>query len=121
MSKHVHYRIKSGRYNCGVGNRWPSMDITSTRSIELVTCRNCIRTAAVVKMAHLSGVEHECISKLAEAINLMASIIEDGETRDFDMGEAVLHIHALQNMVLSQAARRMYPDRYRMLGSRIGG
>jgi hypothetical protein len=33
-----------------------------------------------------------------------------------DWQEATFHIHALQNMIMSQAAARAYPERYRLLG-----
>lgn len=33
-----------------------------------------------------------------------------------DWAEAAAHIHALQQMVMSQAAARAYPDRFRLLG-----
>lgn len=37
-------------------------------------------------------------------------------TRETDINEAMHYIHALQNMVLSQAAARAYPSKYRLMG-----
>lgn len=37
---------------------------------------------------------------------------------DRDLDDAVIHIHALQNIVLSQAAARAYPEMFRLFGVR---
>lgn len=47
---------------------------------------------------------------------LLCKITGEGPTRDHDLSELVTHVHALQNAVLSQAAARAYPGRYRALG-----
>ena len=44
------------------------------------------------------------------------SIVGNEHPKIQDKAEFCFHIHALQNMVLSQAAARAYPDEYRLLG-----
>lgn len=46
----------------------------------------------------------------------LCAIIPDGPSRDNDLREACAHVHALQHMVMSQAAARAYPELYRELG-----
>lgn len=41
-----------------------------------------------------------------------------GNNHTNDKFEVMLHTHALQNMVMSQAARRKYPQSFRQLGER---
>jgi hypothetical protein len=65
----------------------------------------------------LTDAEHAAMDLLAETARAMGAVIGDGGHQAAnDMREVVLHIHALQNMILSQAAARAYPDRYRLLG-----
>lgn len=64
----------------------------------------------------LTDDEHEVIRLLAEAWNLLNQCAGSGRTRAADMGEAALHVHALQHAVMAQAAARAYPDIYRLLG-----
>lgn len=46
-------------------------------------------------------------------------IIGRGPTRAADINEFVMHIHCVQQTILSQAAGRAYPDRFRLLGTVI--
>ena len=56
----------------------------------------------------------ELLSKLSGA---MRRIIGDAHpVGKSDWAEAVADIHHLQRMVMSQAAGRAYPERYRLLG-----
>ena len=66
----------------------------------------------------LTDLEHATIDLLADLHRDMALIIGNpgAPISDHDRAEMVLHIHALQNMVLAQAAARAYPDKYRLLG-----
>lgn len=43
-------------------------------------------------------------------------ITGDGPARGADLAELAVHLHAIENTVLAQAAARAYPDRYRLLG-----
>ncbi len=56
----------------------------------------------------------ELMSKFA---GVMRRIIGDAyPVAQSDWSEAAGHIHNLQRMVMSQAAARAYPDRFRLLG-----
>lgn len=65
--------------------------------------------------------EHEVIRMLGETWNLICSVVGRGPSRDGDLNEAIHHVHALQHMVLAQAAGRAHPDRYRLLGEVLDG
>lgn len=67
----------------------------------------------------LTQAEHDAVATAALLTNQMAEIVADGPSRDSDLAEAVHHIHAVQRMILAQAAARAYPDRYRLLGSTL--
>lgn len=67
----------------------------------------------------LTDKEGEAVAALGKVAILLADIIADGPTRRADMAELYGHVHALQNAVLSQAAARQYPDRYRLLGEAL--
>ena len=67
----------------------------------------------------LTEQEHEALDLTGDLASLMVYIIEDGSTHDEDMAEFVHHLHGIQNMILAQAAGRMYPERYRTLGSSL--
>lgn len=45
--RRIHYRRPGGGYLCGVGNRWASQTITSSRAADKVTCLPCQRALAV--------------------------------------------------------------------------
>jgi hypothetical protein len=65
----------------------------------------------------LTDAEHNAMDLIAQAGRAVGAVIGDGGApAAADFREAVTHIHALQQMVMSQAAARAYPDRYRLLG-----
>ena len=64
----------------------------------------------------MTQVEKKIVGDLGDLMGDIRSIM--GTDVPADVREATNHIHALQNMVLSQAARRKYPNDFRMLGSR---
>lgn len=76
-------------------------------------------------VGYLTPDEHEAVSLLADVTNTMARVIGKGRTpreavvANNDITEAVHHIHALQNMVLAQAAARAYPKTYRLMGQSL--
>lgn len=49
----------------------------------------------------------------------LCRIVGDDRTREADLGELVIHIHAIQHAVMAQAAARAYPDLYRLLGATL--
>jgi hypothetical protein len=69
--------------------------------------------------AALTDMEHQVMELTSQLWSALCSMTGYGRTRAEDLHEASLHIHALQNMVLAQAAARAYPDRYRLLGLSI--
>lgn len=56
-------------------------------------------------------------AKLAEQL---AQVVGNRSTREADLAELYAHLHAIQQAVLSQAAARAYPDRFRLLGQSLG-
>jgi len=72
-------------------------------------------------MSALTRDELSAMSLTAELANALGRIVGDGRTRTADLTEAVHHIHALQHMIMSQAAARAYPDRFRLLGGTLDG
>jgi len=76
----------------------------------------------------LTEAEHKLMDLLGEVADrfrmaILDSSTEDGNARDhrpeiadFDWNEVAAIIHQLQAKVMSQAAARTYPDRYRRLG-----
>lgn len=67
----------------------------------------------------LTDDEHRAVEVLGEVVLLLADIVGANRTRAADLAEAYHHVHALQNMILAQAAARAYPGRYRLLGNTI--
>lgn len=65
--------------------------------------------------------EHRAMELTAELWNLLnRQVIASGPSHDGDCAELCGHVHAIQRMVLAQAAARAYPDRYRLLGGVVG-
>lgn len=63
--------------------------------------------------------EQAVVTALGDTWGDLCSIVEDGPTRDADLRELVVHVHALQHAVMAQAAARAYPTTYRRLGSSL--
>jgi hypothetical protein len=69
----------------------------------------------------LSDAEHTAMDMTGRLARAMKAIIgEEDEIMLADLAEAITHIHALQQMIMSQAAARAYPDRYRLMGRALG-
>jgi len=51
--------------------------------------------------------------------HLVRNVVGNGRSRLGDLGEIAGHIHGIQHAVMSQAAARAYPDRYRLLGEHL--
>lgn len=64
----------------------------------------------------LTELEQELVADIAAVWNKLLKAVGPGDARAGDLSELALHIHALQNAVLAQAAARQYPDQYRLLG-----
>lgn len=68
----------------------------------------------------LTDDEHALIDLLCDVTDGFSNVIgSDPFVREQDAAEVIAHIHALQDKVLAQAAARLYPDRYRLMGERI--
>lgn len=75
----------------------------------------------------LTADEHKAMEISADLANIMGKIIWAGCDPDNNQGQAehdvnemAQQIHAIQRSILSQAAARAYPDKYRLLGGLIG-
>lgn len=64
----------------------------------------------------LTLAERRALDISGELADAFKQVIGHGETSKEDFAEVVLHIHALQNMLLAQAAGRAYPEKYRLMG-----
>lgn len=64
----------------------------------------------------LSGDEHRALELTAELARLLSRIVADGPTAPGDLRELTSNVHAIQQAVMSQAAARAYPEKYRLLG-----
>lgn len=71
----------------------------------------------------LTEAEHRAMDLTVELVRTLAEIVGPDRSRGGDMAELVAAVHAIQQSVMSQAAARAYPERYRLLGEilRAGG
>ena len=69
--------------------------------------------------ALLTETERAVVAELGQIWNRLCTIVGDGRTRKADLDELIVHVHALQQAVLSQAAGRAYPQEFRLLGGVI--
>lgn len=67
----------------------------------------------------LTDDERRAIDKAAELWTLLCKVVGPGRTCSADLGELVVHIHAIQSAVMAQASARAYPELYRLLGGTI--
>ena len=67
----------------------------------------------------LSSIEQQIINAAGDLWTMMCAAIPEGPTRQSDLGELIVHIHAIQHTFMAQAASRAYPDLYRQLGSTL--
>lgn len=69
--------------------------------------------------ALLSGPEHDAVALAERLAGDVAALVPPGPSQAADRDELVVHVHAVQRMILAQAAARAYPDTYRLLGGRL--
>lgn len=67
----------------------------------------------------LTAKEHALVEKLGSLMEDFRAILNGDATGSNDMFEVMLHVHGLQNMVLSQCAAREYPTEYRLMGGTV--
>lgn len=69
---------------------------------------------------YLTNAEEFAMWKITELVNVMANqVIGAGPTRDADLREFAGHVHAIQNMIMSQPLARKFPEQFRLLGRTI--
>lgn len=64
----------------------------------------------------LTEFEHQIADRIAGLAGDFMVLVGDTETAEADFGEILPHLHALQMVVLAQAASRAHPGRYRSVG-----
>lgn len=64
----------------------------------------------------LTDREQQAIVKAGDLWGDLCAIVGDGPTRDADLNELIVHIHAIQHTIMGQAAARAYPEQFRLLG-----
>lgn len=67
----------------------------------------------------LSEDERLAIKQAGELWGTLCRVVGRGPTRDADLAELIPHIHGIQQAVMSQAAGRVYPGEYRLLGETL--
>jgi hypothetical protein len=61
--------------------------------------------------------EHQAVDMLAKFWNhTVSKVVGHDVTRSADLSEIVFHVHALQRMIMANAAARCCPGQYRTLG-----
>ena len=65
---------------------------------------------------YLTDQEHSALTLTKQLAEKMEKIVGPGNSHKGDLAEFAIHLHAIQNMILAQAASRAYPSRYRLLG-----
>jgi hypothetical protein len=63
--------------------------------------------------------ERAALDTTVALVNQFSSLLGDEASAPGDYREFVHHVHAIQNMILAQAAARAYPDRYRLMGETL--
>lgn len=67
----------------------------------------------------LTDLERDVINRIGGLWDDITTIVGDGASRDHDLAEFIVHVHAIQQKVMAQAAARAYPDELRLLGGII--
>lgn len=70
----------------------------------------------------LTQYEHHAVELAGDLYTFIAQrVAGDGPSRDDDLAELRAHIHGIQHAVMAQAAARLHPHRYRLLGGELPG
>lgn len=67
----------------------------------------------------LSADEKAALDLTAELTYVLGRVVGHDRTRHGDLAELLAHVHAIQHALMSQAAARAYPDRFRLLGESL--
>jgi len=72
-------------------------------------------------MDYLTDDEREAVRLAGELYTLIAErVVAHGPTREDDLAEICGLVHAIQGRVLANAAARLYPAEFRVLGGTVG-
>lgn len=91
----------------------------------LVTCKGCLallepeepEASKEMTPGSLTEDELKADDMILELLNhIREKVMLDGESFKSHMKDVIFHIHSLQTIVMSQAAARAYPERFRLLG-----
>ena len=74
---------------------------------------------ATVSEGLLTDDEHKVVRLAGDLWNQIVRMIPDGPTRDDDLHELIVHVHAIQHAIMANAAARAYPETYRLLGGTL--
>jgi len=67
----------------------------------------------------LTADEMSAVRQAGDLWGTLCKVAGNGPTRDNDLHELIVHVHAIQQAVMSQAAGRAYPGTYRLLGETL--
>lgn len=67
----------------------------------------------------LTDAERATLAKTVDLWHDLIRVVGNGPTREADLDELVVHIHAIQRAVMANAAGRAYPEDFRRLGSTL--
>jgi DnaJ-class molecular chaperone len=122
------YRVSARRYFDGKLCPDCYGDGETDTSGEMVECSRCSGEGSLDERWELIGdpdpgllTSDELLAMdiSARLSNVLLGLIGNGPTSDYDAGEAVANIHAIQHTIMSQAAARSYPKLFRQLGGVI--
>ena len=70
--------------------------------------------------AYLTDAERKAVRMAGELYTFIAGeVIADGPVRDDDAAEIRTAVHVIQHAVMAQAAARLFPGEFRLLGRAI--
>lgn len=67
----------------------------------------------------LTDAEKKVIEDAGNLWMSICGVVGKESTRDADLKELIVHIHAIQRAVMANAAARAYPEEFRPLGGRV--
>jgi hypothetical protein len=68
---------------------------------------------------YLTQQEKVVIAMAGSIMSRVSDIVGDDRSRSGDLREILGAVHLIQNTILAQAAGRLYPDQYRLLGETL--
>jgi hypothetical protein len=65
----------------------------------------------------LTEAEFDTLDTVTLLVSQLNDIVGEGTNRAGDLTELSQHVHAIQALIMSQAAARAFPDKFRLLGA----